>query len=83
MVYFDESPTQLTGEARLPIPPKPGQLERYDCEYRRNGTANLFVFRNAHRPWCTVKVTDRRTARDFAECMRDLVDFHYPNALRP
>src|SRR6202030_1780088 len=50
-VCFDESPTQLIGEAREPIPAKPGQLERYDCEYRRNGTVNLFVFLDAHRPW--------------------------------
>jgi transposase len=80
VVCFDESPTQLIGEARQPIPATPGKLERYDCEYRRNGTANLFVFLDAHRPWRTVKVTDQRTACDFAECMRDLVDLHYPKA---
>jgi transposase len=80
VVCFDESPTQLIGEARLPIPAAPGQLERYDCEYRRNGTANLFIFLDVHRPWRHVKVTDRRTARDFAQCMRDLVDLHYPQA---
>ena len=80
VVCFDESPTQLIGEVRQPIPAEPGQRERYDCEYRRNGTANLFVFLDAHRPWRTVKVTDRRTARDFAQCMRDLVDLHYPKA---
>jgi transposase len=80
VVCFDESPTQLIGEVRQPIPAAPGQLERYDCEYRRNGTVNLFVFLDVHRPWRTVKVTDRRTARDFAECMRDLVDLHYPKA---
>ena len=80
VVCFDESPTQLIGEMRQPIPAAPGQLERYDCEYRRNGTANLFVFLDAHRPWRTVKVTDRRTACDFAQCMRDLVDLHYPKA---
>lgn len=82
IVCFDESPTQLIGEARLPIPPQPGQLARYDCEYRRNGTANLFVFLDVHRPWRHVKVTDRRTNKDFAECMRDLVDSHYPTATR-
>ena len=82
VVCFDESPTQLIGEVRQPIPAAPGQLERYDCEYRRNGTANLFVFLDAHRPWRTVKVTDRRTSRDFAHCMRDLVDLHYPKAER-
>ena len=67
VVCFDESPTQLIGEARQPIPAAPGQLERYDYEYRRNGTVNLFVFLDAHRPWRRVKVTDQRTARDFAE----------------
>lgn len=82
VVCFDESPTQLIGEARQPIPAKPGQLERYDYEYRRNGTANLFIFLNAHEPWRHVKVTDQRTGIDFAECMRDLVDFHYPSAER-
>ena len=80
VVCFDESPTQLIGEVRQPIPAAPGQLERYDCEYRRNGTANLFVFLDAHQPWRTVKVTSSRTSRDFAECMRDLVDLHYPKA---
>ena len=80
VVCFDESPTQLIGEVRAPIPAKPGQLERYDCEYRRNGTVNLFVFLDVHRPWRRVKVTDRRTNQDFAHCMRDLVDLHYPQA---
>ena len=80
VVCFDESPTQLIGEARQPIPAVPGQPRRYDYEYRRNGTVNLFVFIDAHRPWRTVKVTEQRTARDFAECMRDLVDSHYPRA---
>src|SRR5580658_7809302 len=47
VVCFDESPVQLIGEVRQPIPAEPGQLERYDCEYRRNGTVNLFVFLDA------------------------------------
>src|SRR5204863_4179963 len=80
VVCFDESPTQLIGEARQPIPAAPGQLERYDCEYRRNGTVNLFVFLDAHRPWRKVKVTEHRAARDFAQCMRELADVHYPQA---
>ena len=79
---FDESPTQLIGEVRLPIPARPGKLERYDCEYKRNGTANLFIFLDAHRSWRHVKVTDRRAAEDFASCMRDLADVHYPQAER-
>jgi transposase len=80
VVCFDESPTQLIGEVREPILAEPGQPERYDYEYRRNGTVNLFVFLDAHRPWRNVKVTEHRTARDFAVCMRDLADIHYPNA---
>jgi len=60
-------PTQLIGKVREPIPAKPGQLERYDCEYRRNGTVNLFVFLDAHRPWRRVKVTDRRANRTESE----------------
>jgi transposase len=82
VVCFDESPIQLIGEVRQPVPPEPGQFERYDCEYRRNGTANLFVFLDANRPWRKVKVTERRTAQDFAICMRDLADLHYPKAAR-
>jgi transposase len=82
IVCFDESPTQLIGEVRQPIPATPGQLERYDCEYKRNGTANLFIFVDVHRPWRRVKVTDSRTAVDFAECMRELTDSDFPDAER-
>src|SRR6201997_3242039 len=74
VVCFDESPTQLIGEARQPIPAAPGRIERYDCEYKRNGTANLFVVLDVHRPWRKVKATERRAAVDFAACMRELVD---------
>jgi transposase len=82
VICFDESPTQLIGEVRQPIPAEPGQLERYDCEYKRNGTANLFVFLDVHRPWRKVKVTENRAAVDFATCMRDLADVHFPKAER-
>ena len=82
MICFDESPIQLIGEVRRPIPAEPGQIERYDCEYRRNGTANLFVFLDANRSWRKVKVTERRTAQDFAACMREITDIFYPKAER-
>ena len=82
VVCFDESPTQLIGEVRVPIPPAPGQLERYDCEYKRNGTANLFIFLDAHRSWRRVKVTESRSAVDFATCMRELTDTDFPEAER-
>ena len=80
LVCFDESPTQLIGEVRAPIAAKPGQLQRYDSEYQRNGTVNLFVFIDVHRRWRHVDVTDRRTSNDFAHRMRELVDVHYPTA---
>jgi transposase len=80
VVCFDETPIQLIGEDRVAIPLAPGRATRVDYEYRRNGTANLFVFVDAHRPWRHVKVTDHRTAIDFAHCMRDLVDVHFPKA---
>src|SRR5262252_4952756 len=82
VVCFDESPTQLIGEVRQPIPAEPGRLERYDYEYRRNGTVNLFIFLDAHRSWRKVKVTDSRAAVDFAACMRELTDLHFPQAER-
>jgi hypothetical protein len=82
VVCFDGRPTQLIGEVRQPIPPAPGQPERCDCEYKRNGTANLFVVLDVHRPWRKVKVTDSRAAVDFAACMRELTDVDFPNAER-
>ena len=65
---------------RQSIPARPGKLERCDCEYKRNGTANLFVFLDVHRPWRKIKVTDSRTGVDFAVCMRDLTDVYFPKA---
>ena len=82
VVCFDETPTQLIGETRTPLPVKPGQSAIYDYEYKRNGTSNLFIFVDAHKPWRHVKPTPRRTNIDFAECMRDLVDEHYSDAPR-
>jgi hypothetical protein len=66
VICFDESPTQLIGEVREPIPAEPGQLERYDYEYKRNGTANLFMLLDVHRSWRKVKVTARE---HIARCM--------------
>jgi transposase len=82
VICFDETPIQLIGEVRQPIAAEPGQLERHDCEYKRNGTANLFIFLDAHRPWRKAKVTNTRAATDFAACMRELTDVHYPKAER-
>lgn len=80
LVCFDETPVQLIDEVRQPIPAEPGQRERYDYEYRRNGTVNLFVTFDPHGGWRNVKVTEHRAAVDYAYCMRELVDVHYPDA---
>ncbi len=80
VVCFDETPRQLIGEERVPVRAEPGKRARFDYEYVRNGTANVFMFIDVNRPWRHAKVTDQRTCVDFAECMRDLVDEHYPDA---
>jgi hypothetical protein len=79
-VCFDECPYQLLSETRRPLPVRPGRAARYDYEYRREGTCNLCVFVQPHRGWRHVKVTERRTKQDFAQCMKDLVDVHFPQA---
>jgi DDE superfamily endonuclease len=80
MVCVDETSKQLIAETRVPIPAKPGQPKRYDYEYERNGTANLFMMFAPLEGWRHVKVTDRHTAVDYAQVLKDLSDTHYPNA---
>ena len=79
-VCFDELPYQIVAETRQPLPARPGQPARVDYEYRRHGTANLFLSFDPDRGWRHVSVTDRRTKRDFAHEMRRLVDEDYPAA---
>jgi transposase len=78
VVCVDETPHQLLGEVRCPLPALPGHPARIDYEYQRHGTANIFVALDAHQPQRFTKVTVRRTSVDFAEWLRDLVDLHYP-----
>jgi len=80
LVCFDESPEQLVSETRQALPMTSGQLEKYDYEYRRAGVANLFMFFAPLQNWRNVKVTERRTKVDWADCMRDLSDVHFPHA---
>lgn len=80
VVCFDEKSKQLVGEVAVPIPAAPGQAERHDYEYVRNGTANLFMLVEPLRGWRQVNVTSRRTKLDFAGQMKELVDVHYPKA---
>ena len=79
-VCLDETHTQLLGEVREPLPVAPGQVTREDPEYVRGGVANLFLVCEPLRGWRHVSVTERRTAVDWAQCIRELVDVHYPEA---
>ncbi|HUF68983.1 MAG TPA: IS630 family transposase [Longimicrobiales bacterium] len=80
VVCFDEVPYQLIGETRTPVPAASGRRQRVDYEYRRCGTANLFIVLEPKKGWRRVNVTERRTNADFARQMKDLVDVHYPHA---
>jgi DDE superfamily endonuclease len=80
LVCLDETSKQLVAETRTPVPMQPGQPARYDYEYQRNGTANLFMLFAPLEGWRHVKVTDRRTAVDFAHVLKDLSDTHFATA---
>ena len=80
VVCFDETSKQLIGETRQALPARPGQVTRYDYEYERNGTRNLFMFFEPLAGYRHVEITDRRTKQDFAACMKWLVDEAYPEA---
>jgi uncharacterized small protein (DUF1192 family) len=80
LVCVDETSKQLIAETRMPIPAKPGQPERYDYEYERNGTANLFMMFAPLEGQRHVKVTDRHAGVDYAQVLKDISDTHYPNA---
>jgi transposase len=80
VVCFDERPFQLIGEVRSPLPCKPGKPCRFDYEYQRNGTCNLFILFQPLAGWRAVDVTTQRTKRDFAHQMQKLVDVHFPQA---
>lgn len=82
VVCFDEKPLQLLEETRLPRPVAPGQPARVDYEYRRKGTANLFLAVEPLAGWRQVTATERRTKLDFAAQLQQLVDVHYPDAER-
>ena len=79
-VCLDEASKQLIGETCLPVPAAPGRAAREDYEYVRNGTVNLFMMFEPLAGWRHVKITDRRTKKDFAEAIKELSDEWYPNA---
>jgi DDE superfamily endonuclease len=82
LVCLDEASRQLTRDTRTALPVKHGRVKRIDYEYQRNGTANLFMFFAPLEGWRRVKVTDRRTAIDYAHALRELADVQFPKAAK-
>jgi DDE superfamily endonuclease len=82
MVCMDEQPMQLIKETRQPLPAVPGKPEKVDYEYERNGTANIFMFTEPLNGTRHVHVTEHRTAVDWANEIRDLLEVRYPEAAR-
>jgi hypothetical protein len=80
VVCVDETSKQLISETRAPIAAKPGRAARFDYEYRRNGTANLFMMFAPLEGWRRIAVTDRRAALDYARVLKELADIHFPAA---
>jgi hypothetical protein len=80
VVCLDESSKQLISETRVPIPTKPGHPARHDYEYERNGTANLFMMFAPLEGWRHVEVTDRHTAVDYAQILKQLSDERFPDS---
>lgn len=81
-ICMDESSKQLIGEVQIPLPARPGQPVRYDAEYVRNGVTELFLFVEPLTGWRHVTVTERRTRRDWAEAVKQLLDQRFPTARR-
>ena len=82
VICFDERPVQLHDHVVEPLPPQPGRASRFDYQYERKGTANLFMMCQPLAGWRTIIVTTNRRKVDFAQCMRALVDQHFPHAHR-
>ena len=82
LVCMDETSKQHVKESRVPLPGRPGDVEKYDYEYERNGVSNLFMVSAPLIGWRHVEVTDRHTCLDWAYLMREVVDTHFPNARR-
>jgi hypothetical protein len=81
-VCLDETSRQLLADTRPPLPPAPGRPAREDAEYARAGVVNLFLVCEPLRGWRAVRVSDQRTRLDWAACIKELVDVHYPAAER-
>ncbi len=82
LVCLDETSRQLLADTRAPLPVAPGRPARHDPEYVRGGVANCFLVTAPLAGWREVRVSDQRTRVDWAHCVRDLVDIHFPDAER-
>ncbi len=82
VICLDETSRQVLADVRQPLPPAPGRPARYDPEYAREGVVNCFLVSEPLRGWRQVRVSAQRTRIDFAQCVKDLVDVHYPDAER-
>jgi DDE superfamily endonuclease len=82
VVCFDEACKQLFGEVRPPRPPRRGAPARADYEYERKGVCHQLLMCEPLRGWRHVRVSPRRTRKDYALCVRELVDGYYPRAAR-
>jgi hypothetical protein len=82
VVCLDETSRQVLAEVRAPLPMQPGQPARHDPEYAREGVVNCFLMTEPVRGWRQVRVSTQRTRLDFAHCIQELVDGHYPAAER-
>ena len=80
VVCMDEASKQLIGEVRTPLGVAEGKPARYDSEYQRFGVCNQFMFVEPLRGWRKVFVRERRTMMDWAFCIREILDVHYPDA---
>jgi hypothetical protein len=80
VICLDEATKQLIAETRLAIVARPGCPARHDYEYKRNGTANMFMLFAPLEGWRHVEVTDRHTSIDYAHILKDLSDVHFPQA---
>jgi len=82
VICMDEASKQLISEVAIPLPTKPRQVKRVDYEYARQGVCNLFILCEPLQGWRQVNLTQRRTKRDWALCIRELLEVHYPQVSR-
>jgi hypothetical protein len=82
VICLDETSRQVLGEVRTPLPAMPGQPARHDPEYVRDGVVNCFLVIEPLRGWRQVRLSTQRTRIDWAHCIQDLVEVHYPDAER-